>query len=177
MQTRSVMALKYTMLVLSFGIFMTAPAWGQKDISITDPDITFAYTLPQGFANEDDSFFHYVYPEVENGMEIASLRLTYFEGFDGDLADFIEGILNGKLYSTLEDFSIKNSGEDIMDGTIAMWSTYSYTEEYIPKCGELYCFVRIGQYFEVHIQANCSEYSEYEKDLKNILRSLKIMKN
>lgn len=171
------MTLKPILLTLSFGIFVTATAWSQKDISIKDPEITFGYTLPQGFANEDDSFFHYVFPEIENGLEKASLRLTYFEGFDGELSDFKDGILNGKLYSTLEDFKIKNSGKDIIDGTLALWSTYSYTEEDIQKCGELYCFKRIGQYFEIHIQANCSEYAEYEKDLKNVLSSLKVTRN
>src|SRR5690554_7615391 len=112
------MTLKSTLLALSFGIFMTAAVSGQKAISIKDPDITFGYTLPQGFENEDDSFYHYIFPNIENGMETASLRLTYFEGFDGELSDFKEGILNGKLYSTLDDFKIKNSGKEIIDGTL-----------------------------------------------------------
>ena len=141
------------------------------------PTQCFRYTLPQGYVNEDDSFYHYVFPEIENGAKTASLLLTYFEGFDGELSDFKEGILNGKLYSTLEDFKIKNSGEEIIDGTIALWSTYSYTEEGIQKCGELYCFIRINQYFEIQIQANCSTYSEYEKDLKSVLNSVKITRN
>src|SRR5690554_2517897 len=131
------MTLKSTLLALSFGIFKTAAVSGQKAISIKDPDITFGYTLPQGFENEDDSFYHYIFPNIENGMETASLRLTYFEGFDGELSDFKEGILNGKLYSTLDDFKIKNSGKEIIDGTLALWSTYSYTEDEVSKCGAL----------------------------------------
>lgn len=177
MQTHCAMAFKSILLTLFFGLLMTAPAWSQKDVSIKDPDITFGYTLPQGFAHEDDSFYHYIFPEVENGVEVANLQLTYFEGFDGELSDFKEGILKGKLYSTLEDFKIKNSGKDIIDGTLALWSTYSYTEDDVEKCGELYCLVRLGQYFEIHIQANCAEYSKYEQDLKNVLSSLKITKN
>ena len=177
MQTPSAMAIKSILLTLSFGVFMTTTVYGQKDISIKDPEITFGYTLPQGFENDDDSFYHYIFPKIDKGVETASLRLTYFEGFDGELSDFKEGILNGKLYSTLEDFKILDSGKDIVDGTLALWSTYSYTEEDVAKCGELYCFVRIGQYFEIHIQANCAEYPKYEKDLKSALSSLKITKN
>lgn len=177
MQTRCAMALKSILLTLSFGYLIIMTAWGQKAVSIKDPDITFGYTLPQGFTHEDDSFYHYVFPEIENGIDSASLRLTYFEGFDGELSIFKEGILMGKLYSTLDDFEIKNSGEDIIDGTLALWSTYSYTEDDILRCGELYCFVRMGQYFEIHIQANCDGYSNYEKSLKKVLSTLKITRN
>src|SRR5690554_834005 len=168
------MTLKEIILVLSLGLFAMSNVWSQRTISVEDPDITFGYSLPEGFANDDDSFYHYVYPDIQNGKETIALRLTYFEGFDGDLSAFNEGILMGKLYSTLDDFKIKESGEDIVDGTLAKWSTYSYSESGVEKCGSLYSLIQFRQYFEIHLQGDCKAYAKYEEDLKSVINSLEI---
>lgn len=171
------MNLKSLIALLALITTFSFTAFGQKDVTIKDPDISFSYYLPEGFANHDGDLYHYIYPQSENGYEESSIQLTYFEGFYGKLSDFKDGILNGDLRNSLENFEFVSSGNDTVDGTIALWSKYTFTEDSINKCGELYCFERLGQYFQIQIELPCSDESKYNADFKRIIRSLRITRN
>lgn len=171
------MNLKSLIALLAFITLFSVTALGQKDVTIRDPDISFSYFLPEGFINQDGDLYHYIYPQSEKGYQESSIQLTYFEGYYGELAEFKDGILNGKLRNTLENFKFDSSGSDTIDGTIALWSKYTYTEDSINKCGELYCFERLGQYFQIQIEMPCSDQSKYKADFLRIIRSLRITRN
>lgn len=171
------MNFKSLIALLALITFFSINALGQKDVTIKDPDISFSYSLPEGFTNQDGDLYHYIYPQSEKGYQESSIQLTYFEGYYGDLSEFKDGILNGKLRNTLENFEFDSSGKDTVDGTIALWSKYTYNEDSINKCGELYCFERLGQYFQIQIEMPCSDQSKYNADFKRIIRSLRITRN
>lgn len=171
------MKLKSLIALFVLVSLISVTACGQKNVTIKDPDISFSYFLPEGFTNHDGDLYHYIYPQSEKGYEESSIQLTYFEGYYGQISDFKDGILNGKLRNTLENFEFDSSGSDTIDGTIALWSKYTYTEDAISKCGVLYCFERLGQYFQIEIEIACTDYSKYNADFLRIIRSLNISRN
>ncbi|NEN22210.1 hypothetical protein G3O08_01665 [Cryomorpha ignava] len=171
------MNLKSLIALFPLATLISITAGGQINVTIEDPDISFSYYLPEGYANQDDDLYHYIYPESEKGIEESTIQLTYFQGYYGELSVFKDGILNGKLRNTLENFEFDSSGSDTIDGTIALWSKYAYTEDSIRKCGELYCFERLGQYFQIQVELACSDESKYNADFKRIIRSLRVSKN
>ncbi len=170
-----------TRIVLIIFVILTGilpiRALSQNQVTIKDPDITFSYTLPEKFANHDDDYYHYIYPEDANGSTETALQLTYFQGYSGQVSDFKDGVLNGKLANTLENFELQDSGSNIVDGTVALWSKYTFTKNKVKKCGKLICFARIDQYFEIQIESSCTDFSKYEGDFEKIIRSLTVKKN
>lgn len=171
------MNLKSLIALFALTPLLSVAAYGQKNVTIKDPDISFSYYLPEGFTNHDGDLYHYIYPQEEKGYDESSIQLTYFEGYYGQLSEFKDGILNGKLRSTLQNFEFDSSGSDNIDGAISLWSKYTYTEDSISKCGELYCFERLGQYFQIQVEIVCTDYSKYHADFLRILRSLIVTKN
>lgn len=171
------MNFKSLIVLLHFVAVFSVNAFGQKEVIIKDPDISFSYFLPEGFTNHDGDLYHYIYPVKENGYEKASIQLTYFEGYYGELSEFKDGIINGELRNTLENFELESSGSEAIDGSVALWSKFRYTEDSIEKCGELYCFERLGQYFKIEVEIVCSDNSKYNADFKRIIRSLRVLKN
>lgn len=171
------MNLKSLISLLVFAPLFLMNAYGQKEVTIKDPDISFSYTMPDGYKNHDGDLYHYIYPQDEEGYEKSSIQLTYFEGYNGELSAFKDGIVNGELRNTLENFEFDRSGSDTIDGTLALFSKYRYTEESINKCGEIYCFERLGQYFQIQVEIICSDESKYNADFKRIIRSLRITRN
>lgn len=157
--------------------FVSLSAVGQKTVTINDPEISFSYLLPAGFVNDDDDFYHYIFPADKDKITSAALQLTYFEGFQGTISEFKEGVLHGKLGATLDNFKVLDSGVDIIDGSTAVWSSYSFSENGDSKCGMLICFERLEQYFEIQIQGNCKAYYIYRDDLRQVLRSMRVVKN
>jgi len=171
------MNLKSLIAVLTFLTFFLVSASAQKEVTIKDPDISFSYYLPEGYANQDDDFYHHIFPKSESRIDDANIQLTYFEGYNGELSAFKDGIVNGKLRNTLENFEFQESGSETIDGTLALYSKFTYTEDSIPKCGELYCFERFDQYFQIEMETTCNEESNYRVDFKRIIRSIRVIRN
>lgn len=170
------MKVKGLIALLVFPLFMVQ-AYGQNQVTIEDPEISFSYFLPEGYTNQDDDLYHYIFPKSESGIDDANIQLTYFEGYNGELSAFKDGILNGKLRNRLENFEFQKSGGETIDGTSALWSKFTYTENAISKCGALYCFERMGQYFQIEVEYSCADDSKYDADFKRIIRSLQITRN
>jgi len=159
-----------------FGLF-TIHGQCQKRVFIEDPELTFSYNLPKGAINQDDPFYHFIILPSVPERTAPVVQLTYYEAFNISLADYMDGVINGKLATSLTDFKKISSGTDFVDTNRASWAKYSFSEEGIAKCGLLYSFERFNQYFEILATSECPDFAGNEATFRKIIRSLEIRKN
>lgn len=171
------MTAKKSILLNVFIVLFSIMGHCQERISIKDPELSFSYNLPKGATNQDDPFYHYIMLPATTGKAVPVIQLTYFESYNISLHDYMDGVLNAKLASSLADFKKVSNGSDSIDANKAEWAKYSFTEKGIEKCGILYVFERYSQYFEVIATSDCADFAAHEADFRKVVRSLEIVKN
>lgn len=168
---------KKLLLLIGFIGLITISAEAQKRVSIQDPELTFSYILPKDASNQDDPFYHFIIIPTAEERTPAIVQLTYYEAFNISLDDYMDGVINGRLATSLANFKKISTGPDVVDANRASWAKYSYLEDGIAKCGLIYCFERFHQYFEIIATSECADFAGNEAAFRKTIRSLEIQKN
>ncbi len=153
----------------------------QERISIKDPDITFHYTLPKGWANQDDEYYHLVFLPTLNGNPdlFPLISITYFENNCPDLEDCFLGQINGGIQESLPNAKIGKTGTTEIAGTKARWVQFTDVETSGPTKTTFnytrYFFIQNDHYFVLSTKS--PEGIDKEGEFIAILKSFHSEKN
>ncbi len=158
-----------------------ASLFAQERISIKDPDITFSYDLPKGWANQDDDYYHYVLLPAANTDKslFPLLSITYFTNNCPSLDDCFQGELNGGIQASFPAAKIGKTGNLDISGNPARWvkfevvettgntkTTFHYT---------MYLLIQNDHYFVLSSKSPASV--DKAADFTSIVRSFQSEKN
>lgn len=148
----------------------------QERTTIVDPEITFSYLLPKGYAYTDDPYYHYVYPKTGSKDQLPRLSLTYFDRSCPDLDDCFDGKLNGDLRTEYADFKVVEKKNLIINSVPAIIATYTFTEKGKNLAGILCTFVQADSYFVVEAQYPADDSAEYLDVFEGVIKSIEVVK-
>ncbi len=151
-------------------------AKAQERVSIVDPEITFSYLLPEGYAYTDDPYYHYVYPISGSKDHLPRLSLTYFDKTCPNLDDCFDGKLNGDLRTQYADFKVIEKNNLILNAAPASMATYTFTEKETNLAGILCTFLTADSYFVIEAQYRANESATYQSVFKEIIKSIEVVK-
>lgn len=160
------------LFILLAGIVVKA----QDRTTIVDPEITFSYLLPKGYAYTDDPYYHYVYPKTGSKDQLPRLSLTYFDKSCPVLDDCFDGKLNGDLRTEYADFKIIEKKNLILNSAPAIMATYTFTENGVGLEGILCTFVKADNYFVIEAQYPAADSATYQGVFEGIIKSIEVIK-
>ncbi|UZD21429.1 PsbP-related protein [Algoriphagus halophytocola] len=170
------------LVILSIAL-LPLVATAQNRVEVTDPEIKFSYSLPEGWQVKDDGY-DYIIQSPDN--QDTYISLTYVESAKG--ADYLES-LGGKQsfeedflfeirYILTEDFSnlgVLENGSTTIDETKASWVKFSHGENG-EHLGVFYMYQKLNQTFKITGTAPADQFEKVKPNFTAIINSFQAEK-
>lgn len=156
----------------------------QEKIEVTDPEIKFSYTLPEGWEVKDDGYTYEIHsPEVEG----AYITITYIENAQG--SDYVESLGAKPSFDEDFDFEIRyvlpeenanfevgKAGKMTIDETPARWVEFQSKNDNNDMKSIFYMFPKFSQTFKITSTAPADQFEKVQPMFTSIIKSLKSSK-
>ncbi|WP_200975134.1 hypothetical protein [Echinicola sp. 20G] len=159
--------------LLLFGM-TSFSSFAQSEITVSDPDIEFRITKPNGWKIYDDELYYLIYkPSLKN----AYVSITYFEVTERtDLEEDFKFALAYLLPRNNEGYKVVGTGDEIIDGEKAKWVKYHSKFQEADQLNVYFMFEKNNQLFKILGTAANSDFESVEEDLLETIKSLKSKK-
>ncbi len=150
-------------LLFSFAFFATSLC-AQRTVSIEDPDLFFSYTLPEGWSNIDDPYYHYILFSENDSVGPDRIAITYFDRYCRVAKDCFDGEYFGGLRNELDSFKSLATGTEKVAGQNADWGRFQFKAAVndAAMLGYFYTFQNGNQFFLITAQAEAGKMEKFE---------------
>lgn len=161
-------------LTLAIIVLFCSTSFGQKRVTIDDPEIQFSVVVPKKWKQFNDDYYYYLIIPSKSRNEY--LTITYLETNDQSPDKNFDVAVNYFYPRNETGYKLLETGNDEVDGKPAKWGIFTSKYEGEEYKSILYMFIENNQIFKIRGITLSSNFEQYAETFVSTIKSIRSKK-